>query len=258
MSKYIQTRFLGSGTYSEVYEAIDTHNNTKVALKKTKLSSTEGMPSTAIREIAIMRKLKHPNILTLIEVIHNPNLLTLVFEYIDYDLKKYLSVRRTNILPLIHQLLEGVAEIHQRKIVHRDLKPQNILVTSNGLLKIADFGLARSMEFKMPAYNSEVVTLWYRSPELLQGDEDYDVYIDMWSVGCIIFEMITNKPLFPGKDNLNQLQIIFEADNYGMVRFIYERTGIIPEILVELMLGCLCIDVKKRFKAQQCLYLLSL
>ncbi|KAM0673488.1 Cell division control protein 2 [Gurleya vavrai] len=253
MSRYHQTRFIGSGTYAEVYEAYDTLSNTKVALKKTQLRKNEGMPSTAIREISILRMLNHPNILSLLDVIHNSETFILVFEYLDYDLKKYLKIHQTNIIPLITQMLKGVAEIHDKRIVHRDLKPQNILVDNKGNLKIADFGLARSLEVRMPFYNSEVVTLWYRSPELLQGNENYSFYIDMWSVGCIICEMINDKVLFKGEDDQNQLQIIYNAHKMGIDEYIINRVGEIPDYLLIIIVGCLNLDFNQRFSARKCL-----
>lgn len=206
MDRFVKKDLLGYGTYSMVYRGHDILNNSTVALKIIKLSEDEGMPNTALREISIMKKLSHKNILSFLDVIHTETQLTIVLEYIESDLRKLLSSPASvSELSLILQLVEGVSYLHQQKIVHRDLKPQNILVDKKGCLKIADFGLARSFEIKMTSYSSEVVTLWYRSPELLQGCKVYSYSIDMWSVGCIISEILTRSPLFTGSDKQDQI-----------------------------------------------------
>ncbi|TBT97838.1 protein kinase [Hamiltosporidium magnivora] len=145
-------------------------------------------------------------------------------------------------------------------IIHRDLKPQNILVTSNGILKIADFGLARNLNIDMPSYSSEVITLWYRSPELLVGCTTYSFYIDMWSIGCIIAESITGTPLFPGKDKVDQLSIILretQRSKKEFLNFIISKTGNIPEFLLRIILGCLEVDVDQRMTALDVLFVLK-
>lgn len=258
MGKYIQTRFLGSGTYSEVYEATDIYTNRRVAIKKCKLSTEEGIPATSIKEIALLRSLQHPQIIHLIEVINTTSHIILVFEYLDFDLKTFLSKFQVNIIPLVEQFIMGLHVLHSHKIVHRDLKPQNILVSRRGALKIADFGLARTLSVRMPCYSNYVVTLWYRSPELLKGDMNYSFYIDMWSVGCIIVEMITGRPLFPGKDERNQMFLIKSAFQRDIRYFVYERVGNIPGFLMDMILGCLQLDVSIRYDTDKCLELMKL
>ncbi|KAI5172630.1 cyclin-dependent kinase 2 [Nematocida sp. LUAm3] len=209
MDRFVKKDLLGYGTYSMVYKGYDMLNGTTVALKVIKLTEEEGMPNTALREISLMKKLLHPNVLSLLDVIHTETQLTIVLEYVETDLRKLLNSKAPiDKLSLIRQLIEGVKYLHQHYIVHRDLKPQNILVDVAGRLKIADFGLARSFEIKMASYSSEVITLWYRPPELLKGCKIYSYSIDVWSLGCIISEIITRSPLFAGNNKQEQLHII--------------------------------------------------
>lgn len=257
MSRYQQTRFLGSGTYAKVYEAIDTLTSQRVALKKTIINVEDGFPATSLREISLLKNLNHPNIINLLNILHTPRMLVIVFEYFDYDLKKYLSIHSVNVFPLIVQLLEGVAYMHKNQVIHRDLKPQNILVNSDGVLKIADFGLARTSMIEMK-YNNEVVTLWYRSLELLEGLQIYDGFIDMWSVGCIMCEMIDNVPLFTGRNEQDQIRMIKNAfEKVGINNLIEQKTKGMPETFQKIIVGCLNLKYWKRLSAEECLKLIN-
>jgi len=183
-------------------------------LKEIHLDSEEGTPSTAIREISLMKELKHDNIVGLHDVIHTENKLMLVFEYMDKDLKKFMdtygsSLPHDQIKSFMFQLLRGVAFCHDRHVLHRDLKPQNLLINRKGELKLADFGLARAFGIPVNTFSNEVVTLWYRAPDVLLGSRSYDTSIDIWSAGCIMAEMFTGRPLFPGQQNEDQLIRIF-------------------------------------------------
>ena len=187
-----------------------------VALKEIHLDSEEGTPSTAIREISLMKELKHENIVALYDVIHTENKLMLVFEYMDKDLKKYMDSRgdrgqldHATVKSFMYQLLQGVAFCHENRVLHRDLKPQNLLIKNKGQLKLADFGLARAFGIPVNTFSNEVVTLWYRAPDVLLGSRTYNTSIDIWSAGCIMAEMYTGRPLFPGTANEDQLQKIF-------------------------------------------------
>jgi negative regulator of PHO system len=187
-----------------------------VALKEIHLDSEEGTPSTAIREISLMKELKHENIVSLHDVIHTENKLMLVFEYMDKDLKKYMDSRGdrgqldyVTIKSFMQQLLRGIAFCHDNRVLHRDLKPQNLLINNKGQLKLADFGLARAFGIPVNTFSNEVVTLWYRAPDVLLGSRTYNTSIDIWSAGCIMAEMYTGRPLFPGTTNEDQLQKIF-------------------------------------------------
>ena len=176
----------------------------------------EGIPSTAIREIALLKELQHVNIVKLYDVIHTEHDLTLVFEFLDQDLKKLLDMcdrglDASTTKSFLFQLMRGVAYCHQRKVLHRDLKPQNLLINREGALKLADFGLARAFGIPVRSYTHEVVTLWYRSPDVLMGSRKYSTPVDIWSCGCIFAEMANGKPLFPGKDDGDQLMRIFKT-----------------------------------------------
>lgn len=187
-----------------------------MALKEIHLDSEEGTPSTAIREISLMKELKHENIVSLHDVIHTENKLMLVFEYMDKDLKKYMdtngdrgALNPITIKSFMHQLLQGINFCHTNRVLHRDLKPQNLLINSKGQLKLGDFGLARAFGIPVNTFSNEVVTLWYRAPDVLLGSRNYNTSIDIWSAGCIMAEMYTGRPLFPGTTNEDQLVRIF-------------------------------------------------
>ena len=188
-----------------------------MALKEIHLDAEEGTPSTAIREISLMKELKHVNIVRLYDVIHTETKLVLIFEYCERDLKKYMDAHgdRGALDPLtvrsfMYQLLMGTAFCHENRVLHRDLKPQNLLINKRGELKIGDFGLARAFGVPVNTFSNEVVTLWYRAPDVLLGSRTYSTSIDVWSCGCIFAEMLEGKPLFPGKDHVNQFSIITE------------------------------------------------
>jgi cyclin-dependent kinase len=226
-SKYIRTSKLGEGTYGVVYRAKDQKGQEIYALKKIRLQAEEeGIPSTAIREISLLKELAHINIVKLYEVLHNPKKLTLVFEYVEHDLKKVIDSTNGKGLDMhlvksfLYQLLRGVDHIHKNKVLHRDLKPQNLLITKDNIVKIADFGLARGYGIPVKNYTHEVVTLWYRPPDVLLGNKTYGTTVDMWSIGCIFAEMVSGKPLFTGNSESDQLKKIFEIkgtpnDNYA-------------------------------------------
>uniref|UniRef100_A0A5F9CL97 Cyclin dependent kinase 18 n=1 Tax=Oryctolagus cuniculus TaxID=9986 RepID=A0A5F9CL97_RABIT len=164
--------------------------------------------------VSLLKDLKHANIVTLHDLIHTDRSLTLVFEYLDSDLKQYLDhcgnlMSMHNVKIFMFQLLRGLAYCHRRKILHRDLKPQNLLINDRGELKLADFGLARAKSVPTKTYSNEVVTLWYRPPDVLLGSTEYSTPIDMWGVGCIHYEMATGRPLFPGSTVKEELHLIF-------------------------------------------------
>lgn len=209
---------IGEGTYGIVYKARDKSTGRLVALKKIRPESeNEGIPATTIREILLLKTLKHSTIINLIEVIHNEDKMYLVFEYLETDLKKLIdkySVRNEKFPHHVQrkmalQLSTAVSFCHSRNIFHRDLKPQNILVDSDFNIKLADFGLGRAASIPLRNYTSEIITLWYRPPELLLGSKYYDASVDVWSLACIIAEMDTLSPLFMGDSEIDQLYKIF-------------------------------------------------
>lgn len=215
-SSFQQLEKLGEGTYATVFKGRNRQTGELVALKEIHLDSEEGTPSTAIREISLMKELKHENIVALHDVIHTENKLMLVFEYMDGDLKKYMdtqgdggALRPPIIKSFMYQLLKGIYFCHENRVLHRDLKPQNLLINSKGALKLGDFGLARAFGIPVNTFSNEVVTLWYRAPDVLLGSRTYNTSIDIWSAGCIMAEMYTGRPLFPGTTNEDQTIRIF-------------------------------------------------
>ncbi|GKY93737.1 cyclin-dependent kinase 5 [Mayamaea pseudoterrestris] len=215
MERYQKMEKIGEGTYGVVYKSKDRVTGEIVALKKIRLEAEdEGIPSTAIREISLLKELQHPNIVRLYDVVHTERKLTLVFEFLDQDLKKYLDICDAGLdMPILksflYQLLTGVAYCHHHRVLHRDLKPPNLLINREGQLKLADFGLARAFGIPVRSYTHEVVTLWYRAPDVLMGSRKYSTPVDIWSVGCIYAEMANGRPLFAGTSESDQLDRIF-------------------------------------------------
>lgn len=218
MERYKKVEKIGEGTYGVVYKAKDRETGNMVALKKIRLEAEdEGVPSTAIREISLLKELSHPNVVNLQDVIHWDAKLYLVFEFLDQDLKKYMDSCGPSgmdgelVKSYLFQLVRGIAFCHSHRVLHRDLKPQNLLIDRTGALKLADFGLARAFGIPVRTYTHEVVTLWYRSPEILLGGRHYSTPVDTWSIGCIFAEMSNRQPLFPGDSEIDELFRIFRA-----------------------------------------------
>lgn len=217
MQKYEKLEKIGEGTYGTVFKGKNRETLEIVALKRVRLDEDdEGVPSSALREICLLKELKHKNIVRLYDVLHSDKKLTLVFEHCDQDLKKYFDSLNGEIdldvvKSFMYQLLRGLAFCHSHNVLHRDLKPQNLLINKNGELKLADFGLARAFGIPVKCYSAEVVTLWYRPPDVLFGAKLYTTSIDCWSAGCIFAELANaGRPLFPGSDVDDQLKRIFK------------------------------------------------
>ncbi|XP_017891612.1 cyclin-dependent kinase 2-like [Ceratina calcarata] len=217
MDNFVKIEKIGEGTYGVVYKAKDLITGKLVALKKIRLEAeTEGVPSTAIREISLLRELTHPNIVQLFDVVDGDKHLYLVFEFLQQDLKKLLDfvkggLDQALVKSYLYQLLKAIAFCHLHCIVHRDLKPQNLLIDREGHIKLADFGLARTFGVPVRTYTHEIVTLWYRAPEILLGTRLYSNAVDVWSLGCIFAEMATRRALFPGDSEIDQLFRIFRT-----------------------------------------------
>ncbi|CAB4063852.1 CDK17 [Lepeophtheirus salmonis] len=193
MDTYTKLDKLGEGTYASVFRGKSRLTDNLVALKEIRLEHEEGAPCTAIREVSLLKDLKHNNIVTLHDIVHTETSLTLVFEYLEKDLKQYMDdyggfLNLNNVKLLMYQLVRGISYCHARRILHRDLKPQNLLINDLGELKLADFGLARAKS--VPTKN--LLTRSY-----------------MWGVGCIFYEMASGRPLFPGSTVEDELRRIF-------------------------------------------------
>jgi len=216
MDTYTKLDKLGEGTYATVFKGKSRLTDNLVALKEIRLEHEEGAPCTAIREVSLLKDLKHNNIVTLHDIVHTEKSLTLVFEYLERDLKQYMDdcggiLAMNNVKLFLFQLIRGLSYCHSRRILHRDLKPQNLLINDIGELKLADFGLARAKSVPTKTYSNEVVTLWYRPPDVLLGSTEYSTPIDMWGVGCIFYEMASGRPLFPGSTVEDELHLIFKV-----------------------------------------------
>ncbi|KAK0576220.1 hypothetical protein LWI29_013850 [Acer saccharum] len=210
---------VGQGTYSNVYKARDRDTGKIVALKKVKFDTSE--PESVkfmAREIMMLQKLDHPNVVKLegLATSRMQYSLYLVFEFMQSDLSRIITrpegrLTEPQVKCYMHQLLSGLQHCHDRGILHRDIKGSNLLIDKNGMLKIADFGLANyfSPNQKRPL-TSRVVTLWYRAPELLLGTTNYGVGIDLWSAGCLLAEMFAGRPIMPGRTEVEQLHRIFK------------------------------------------------
>jgi cyclin-dependent kinase len=204
----------------QVYKGRKEETGEIVAIKRIPFADSTpegGVPCNVIREISLLRELDHPNVVKLFDIIQaHPGGLYLVFEYVAHDLKTYMDQFQTSDdiadrvgLPLatvrsfLRQIIAGVGCCHTYRILHRDLKPHNLLISANGqCVKLADFGLARLSAIPNGPYTFEVVTLWYRAPELLLGANRYSTSVDVWSIGCIFAEMASGMPLFPGRSDM--------------------------------------------------------
>uniref|UniRef100_A0A5K3EVU2 cyclin-dependent kinase n=1 Tax=Mesocestoides corti TaxID=53468 RepID=A0A5K3EVU2_MESCO len=205
------------GTYGVVYRARDKKTNEIVALKRLKMEKErEGFPITSLREINTLMKAQHENIVTVREIVVGFDLdkIYLVMEYVEHDMKSLMEVMSGpftvgQVKCLLIQLLRAVSHLHDNWILHRDLKTSNLLLSHKGILKVGDFGLAREYGSPLQHYTEVVVTLWYRAIELLLGSKSYSTPIDLWSVGCIFAEFLLQRPLFPGKGEVDEINMVF-------------------------------------------------
>ncbi|TPX59415.1 hypothetical protein SpCBS45565_g07747 [Spizellomyces sp. 'palustris'] len=221
VERYEKLNRVGEGTYGIVYRARDKASGTIVALKRIRMEQEqEGLPLSSLREISLLKSLRHENVVSVLDVVVGNGLdnIFMVMEYCEQDMGNLMDnviskgahpgYREAEVKCLMSQLLTGLAYLHDNYIIHRDLKLSNLLLTSSGILKIADFGLARKFGTPVRPMTPRVVTLWYRAPELLFGEKSYTTAIDMWAVGCIFGELIRARPLLPGKVEQQQLDLI--------------------------------------------------
>ncbi|KAG2373913.1 hypothetical protein C9374_011578 [Naegleria lovaniensis] len=218
MENYDNLGVLGEGAYGVVNKCRHKETGQIVAIKKFKESDEdEQVKKTALREIRILKQLRHENIVNLLDVFRRKGKLYLVFEYIESTIlgkleEKYpYGLDEDMTKKYLYQILKGVEYCHSQNIIHRDLKPENLLVSKSGVLKIADFGFARTLEGTGAKYTDYVSTRWYRAPELVVGDREYGKAVDIWAIGCMLWELLEGQPLFPGDSDIDQLSRIINC-----------------------------------------------
>ncbi|KAF8425592.1 kinase-like domain-containing protein [Tirmania nivea] len=289
-SVYERVTMVGEGTYGKVYKARNKNTHELVALKRIRMESErDGFPITAVREMKLLESLKHVNIVSLLETMvervptktHSD--FYMVFEYMDHDLTGILNHPTFQLEPghikhLAKQFFEGLQYLHHRGVLHRDIKASNILLDSNGLLKLADFGLARFYQKRKKGldYTNRIITLWYRPPEILLGDTAYGPAVDIWSAGCVFAELFTRAAVFPGSTEINQLDVIYDLlgtptkEDWPMLkkmpwyellkpptrkepRFDEKYNSLLPPAALELVKWIFSFDPEKRPSAEQVL-----
>uniref|UniRef100_A0A2N9IS82 cyclin-dependent kinase n=1 Tax=Fagus sylvatica TaxID=28930 RepID=A0A2N9IS82_FAGSY len=275
--RYKDFEKIGEGTYGVVYKARDSRTNEIKALKKIRMEDDDTVPTSAIREISILKELQHGNIVRLEGVVYCKAHLFLVLEWLDLDLKKYMDSSpefATDICQIkmfLYQILRGIAYCHSHRFLHRDLKPKNLLIDCGAnVIKLADFGLAREFGIPDRKLTPQVVTLTYRAPELLLDSCHYSTPVDVWSVGCIFAEMLNRKPLFNGKSEIDELLKIFRVlgtpneDTFPGLTLPVIKEKRLPKDLaivvpsldsagVDLLSKMLCLDPSKRITARSAL-----
>ncbi|CCU77348.1 cyclin-dependent kinase G-1 [Blumeria hordei DH14] len=221
IEEYEKLNDIEEGSYGWVSRAKDTTTGEVVVVKRLKMDTwNSGIPLTGLREIQILRDCEHQNILKLREVVvgedeNKIENIFIVLDFIEHDLHTLLQDMSepflvSEIKTILLQLISGVSYLHTHWILHRDLKTSNLLLNNRGVLKIADFGMARYFGDPRATLTHLVVTVWYRAPELILGVKDYGTSIDTWSIGCIFGELLAKEPLIQGKDEIDQLSKIFE------------------------------------------------
>ncbi|CAO2827090.1 unnamed protein product [Amaranthus hypochondriacus] len=216
-NRYLKREVLGEGTYGVVYKAIDTQTNSTVAIKKIRLGKQkEGVNFTALREIKLLKELDDPNIIKLTDAFPHKDNLHLVFEFMESDLEAVIRDRNIVLSPAdiksyLQMTLKALAFCHKKWVLHRDMKPNNLLLASDGQLKLGDFGLARIFGSPDRRFTHQVFARWYRAPELLFGSKQYGPAVDIWGAACVFAELLLRRPFLQGSSDMDQLGKIFAA-----------------------------------------------
>lgn len=218
---YDDLQKIGQGSFGTVFKARCIQSDELVALKRVGVGADEdGVSSSSLREVSLLRDLRHENIICMTRVIAEGNHLYMVFEYVEEDLRSLMqkgTLPPAQVRSFTGQIAAGLSYCHGRRVIHRDLKPQNILVGQGGEIKIADFGLSRTYVLPTRAYTSKVITLWYRAPEILLKEDVanatcvYSTAVDIWSLGCILAEMSRGTALFQADSEIDLLFRIFRS-----------------------------------------------
>ncbi|GAA5992820.1 hypothetical protein JCM10908_001354 [Rhodotorula pacifica] len=215
--RYSKDKKVGEGTYAVVYLGRQIDTGRKIAIKKIKVGQfKDGLDMSAIREVKFLRELRHPNVIELLDVFSNKSNLNLVLEFLDTDLEavirdKALVFQQSDVKSWMLMTMKGLDFCHRNWILHRDMKPNNLLISADGVLKLADFGLAREYADDRARMTCQVVTRWYRCPELLLGARSYSTGVDVWAAGCIFAELMLRVPFMAAESDMDQLNVIFSA-----------------------------------------------
>ncbi|XP_050006262.1 cyclin-dependent kinase-like 2 [Alexandromys fortis] len=277
MEKYENLGLVGEGSYGMVMKCRNKDSGRIVAIKKFLESDDDKMvKKIAMREIKLLKQLRHENLVNLLEVCKKKKRWYLVFEFVDHTILDDLKVFPNGldyqvVQKYLFQIINGIGFCHSHNIIHRDIKPENILVSQSGVVKLCDFGFARTLAAPGEVYTDYVATRWYRAPELLVGDVKYGKAVDVWAIGCLVIEMLMGQPLFPGESDIDQLhhimtclgnliprhqELFYKNPVFAGVRLpeikdietepLECRYPKLPEVVINLAKKCLHIDPDKR------------
>uniref|UniRef100_A0A8C6QBS8 Cyclin-dependent kinase-like 2 n=1 Tax=Nannospalax galili TaxID=1026970 RepID=A0A8C6QBS8_NANGA len=275
MEKYENLGLVGEGSYGMVMKCRNKDSGRIVAIKKFLENDDDKMvKKIAMREIKLLKQLRHENLVNLLEVCKRKKRWYLVFEFVDRtvldDLKVFPNGLEYQVVQkYLFQIINGIGFCHSHNIIHRDIKPENILVSQSGVVKLCDFGFARTLAAPGEVYTDYVATRWYRAPELLVGDVKYGKAVDVWAIGCLVIEMLMGQPLFPGESDIDQLhhimtclgnliprhqELFYKNPVFARVRLpeiketepLESRYPKLPEVVISLAKKCLHIDPDQR------------
>ncbi|XP_077606497.1 cyclin-dependent kinase-like 2 [Crocuta crocuta] len=275
MEKYENLGLVGEGSYGMVMKCRNKDSGRIVAIKKFLESDDDKMvKKIAMREIKLLKQLRHENLVNLLEVCKKKKRWYLVFEFVDHTILDDLELCPNGldyqlVQKYLFQIINGIGFCHSHNIIHRDIKPENILVSQSGVVKLCDFGFARTLAAPGEVYTDYVATRWYRAPELLVGDVKYGKAVDVWAIGCLVTEMLMGEPLFPGDSDIDQLyhimtclgnliprhqELFYKNPVFAGVRLpeiketepLERRYPKLSEVVIDIAKKCLHIDPDKR------------